>query len=98
MIVSNVRRGVTIRTRLSALRAFFRYAETRGWCSRGLADAIILPRIFQGETLPLGPSWQEVKRLLSGTEGNRPTDIRDRAILMLAVYGLRSAELLSLKL
>jgi len=90
---------VTIRTKLSALRAFFRFAETRGWCTNGLSDAIILPRIFQGETLPLGPSWQEVKRLLSGTEGNRPTDIRDRAILMLlAVYGLRSAELLSLKL
>lgn len=91
----------TIRTKLSALRAFFRLAETRGWCSRGLKEAItiILPRIFQGETLPLGPSWQEVKRLLSGTEGNRPTDIRDRAIVMLlAVYGLRSAELICLKL
>jgi integrase/recombinase XerD len=90
---------VTIRTKLSAVRAFFRYAETRGWCGHGLTDAIILPRIFQGESLPLGPSWQEVKRLLSGTEGNRPTDIRDRAMVMLlAVYGLRSAELLCLKL
>ena len=90
---------VTIRTKLSALRAFFRYAETRGWCSRGLADAIILPRIFQGETLPLGPSWQDVQLLLAGTEGNRPTDIRDRAIVMLlAVYGLRSTELRCLKL
>jgi site-specific recombinase XerD len=90
---------VTIRTKLSALRAFFRYAEMRGWCTHGLTDAIILPRIFRGETLPLGPSWQEVQRLLSGTEGNRPTDIRDRAILMLlAVYGLRSTELRCLKL
>ncbi len=90
---------VTIRTRLSALRAFFRYAETRGWCTQGLARAIALPRIFKSETLPLGPSWQEVQRLLSGTEGNRSTDIRDRAIVMLlAVYGLRSAELLCLKL
>jgi integrase/recombinase XerD len=90
---------VTIRTRLSALRAFFRYAEARGWCTRGLTDTIILPRIFKSETLPQGPSWQEVQRLLSGTEGNRPTDIRDRAIVMLlAVYGLRSAELLCLKL
>jgi site-specific recombinase XerD len=40
-----------------------------------------------------------VQRLLSGTEGNRPTDIRDRAIVMLlAVYGLRSTELRCLKL
>ena len=90
---------VTIRTKLSALRAFFRYAETRAWCTQGLAAAIALPRIFKSETLPLGPSWQEVQRLLSGTEGDRPTNIRDRAIVMLlAVYGLRSAELLCLKL
>jgi hypothetical protein len=52
---------VTIRTKLSALRAFFRYAETRGWCTHGPTDAIILPRIFKSETLPLGPSWQEVQ-------------------------------------
>jgi site-specific recombinase XerD len=90
---------VTIRTRRSALRAFFRYAETRGWCAQGLAATIALPRIFKSETLPLGPSWQEVEWLLASTEGDRPTDIRDRAILMLlAVYGLRSAELRCLKL
>ncbi|HUE82847.1 MAG TPA: tyrosine-type recombinase/integrase [Pyrinomonadaceae bacterium] len=90
---------VTIRTKLSALRAFFRYAEMRGWCTQGLAEAISLPRIFKSETLPLGPSWQDVQRLLASTEGNRPTDIRDRAIVMLlAVYGLRSTELRCLKL
>ena len=90
---------VSLRTKLSSLRAFFRYAEMRGWCTQGLAAAIALPRIFKSETLPLGPSWQEVQRLLASTEGDRPTDIRDRAILMLlAVYGLRSAELRCLKL
>jgi integrase/recombinase XerD len=90
---------VTIRNKLSALRAFFRYAEMRGWCTEGLVAAISLPRIFKHETLPLGPSWQDVQRLLASTEGNRPIDIRDRAILMLlTVYALRSAELRSLKL
>lgn len=90
---------VSVRSKHSALRAFFRYAGMRGWCNQGLAEAIIMPSIFTGEPLPLGPSWQEIQRLLAGTEGDRPTDIRDRAILMLlTVYGLRSSELLSLRL
>jgi len=37
--------------------------------------------------------------VLTDTEGDRPTSIRDRAILMLlAVYGLRSGEVRSLRL
>jgi site-specific recombinase XerD len=40
-----------------------------------------------------------VQHLIASAENNRPTDIRDRAILMLlAVYGLRSAEVRCLKL
>jgi integrase/recombinase XerD len=40
-----------------------------------------------------------VQRLVAATEGSRPKDIRDRAILLLlAVYALRSAEVRALKL
>jgi site-specific recombinase XerC len=40
-----------------------------------------------------------VQRLLTESNGDRLTDIRDRAILMLlTVYGLRSAELRGLRL
>lgn len=50
-------------------------------------------------SLPAGPSWEDVQRLLAETEGDRLTDIRDHAILMLlAVYGLRSAELRGLQI
>ena len=92
-LVEQVTRGgyarVTVQTYASALRAFFRYAEMRGWCRGGLAAAIQAPRVFPQEPLPLGPSWDEVRRLIVTTEGDRPTDIRDRALLMLlAVYGL----------
>jgi integrase/recombinase XerD len=62
------------------LRVFFRYAEQRGWCSRGLATAIMCPRIFADEGLPKGPSWEGVRRLLATTEGDDPKSIRDRAI------------------
>ena len=102
-LVEKVTRGgyarVTVQTYASTLRTFFRFAETRGWCHVGLAAAIKGPRVFAQEPLPVGPSWADVQRLFAATRGNRPTDIRDRAIIMLlAVYGLRSGEVVSLRL
>jgi integrase/recombinase XerD len=87
----------TIQRWASALRRFFRFAEGHGWCSRGLAAAIMAPRVFTHEGLPIGPAWEDVKRLLAAAEGDRPVDIRDRAMLMLlAVYGLRAGEVTAL--
>ena len=89
----------TVRTLASTLRSFFRYAHGCGWCSAGLDAGIKAPRVYRLETLPLGPSWQDVQRLLDSTDGDRPIDIRDRAILMLlAVYGLRRGEVVRLRL
>ncbi len=89
----------TVQTHASILRAFFRYAEQRGWCRSGLAAAIKAPRVFRHETLPFAPSWDDVQRLLAGTVGVHPVDIRDRAILLLlAVYGLRVGELCRLQI
>jgi len=83
----------------TALRAFFRYAEQRGWCTPGLAAAIMAPRLFAEEGLPKGPSWPDVQRLLASTEGQHPKDIRDRAILLLfTAYGLRVGEVRTLRL
>jgi len=87
----------SIKAYASALRAFFRYAGQRGWCSPGLADAIMSPRLFADEGLPKGPPWTDVQRLLTSTEGNQPKNIRDRAILMLfTVYGMRVGEVRAL--
>lgn len=89
----------TIRRWATALRPFFRFAERQQWCRRGLADGITTPHIYRHEGLPIGPSWDEVKRLVAATEGDRPTDIRDRALLLLlAVYGLRAGEVRALRL
>ena len=83
----------SIRRYAESLRSFLRYAERREWCPAGLAIAVKAPRLYTDETLPAGPSWEDVQRLLADTESDRPTDIRDHAILMLlAIYGLRSAE------
>ena len=82
-----------------ALRAFFRHAAARGWCADSIAAGIDGPRLFRQEGLPSGPAWPEVKRLIASTTGDSARDIRDHAILiMLAMYGLRSSEVIGLRL
>jgi integrase/recombinase XerD len=90
---------VSLQMIAGCLRAFFRYGATRGWCRNGLAEAIHSPRVYSLDSLPSAPSWEDVKQLLALTEGDGPTDIRDRAILMLlAMYGLRAGEAQQLRL
>jgi len=90
---------VTSASCAKSLRAFFRYAERCGWCANGIAGAIETPRIFKQESLPTGPDWGSVQKLLASTESNNPMDIRDRAILMLlSVYGFRSSEVAQMRL
>ena len=90
---------MTIQTWAYRLRAFFRFAEARGWCRRGLAASIRSPRVFSQASLPLGPSWDDVRRLLALTEGDQRHNIRARPILMLlAIYGLRVGEVSRLRL
>ena len=75
------------------LRAFFRFAEARSWCLPGIAKGIMAPRFIRGEFVPKGLKREDVLRLLATTEGDRPVDKRDRAILMLFIaYGLRAGE------
>jgi len=69
----------TIRTCATALRAFFRFAEARRWCRKGLAASIQNPRVFSQASLPLGPSWDDVRRLLAMTEGDRPSNMPSAA-------------------
>jgi integrase/recombinase XerD len=90
---------VTVRRCAAAIRPFLRFAERHKWCSPGLADAIRTPRIYSHEGLPLGPSWDDVKRLIATAQGDESVDIRDRAmLLLLAVYGLRAGEVTALRL
>jgi integrase/recombinase XerD len=90
---------VTVRRLAAAIRPFLRFAERHDWCRPGLADAIRTPRIYSHEGLPLGPSWDDVKRLISAAQGDEPVDIRDQAmLLLLAVYGLRAGEVTTLRL
>ncbi len=90
---------ITIHDYAMRLRIFFRFAERRDWCTPGLAEGIIPSRFHPGKPLPKGLDRDEVLRLLATSEGDRPADVRDRAILMVLVaYGLRSGEVAGLRL
>jgi len=84
---------VSLSSTAHALRTWFRHCETRGRTPAGLADSILAPRIYQQEGLPLGPTWEQVGHIIPDSQGDKPLQLRDRAILLwLAVYGLRSGE------
>jgi site-specific recombinase XerD len=90
---------VTVHNVAGSLRAFCRYGADRGWVRRSLASAIQGPRLYALEQLPAGPPWADVQRLIASAGGTRPTDLRDRAILLLmAMYGLRASEVAQLRL
>jgi site-specific recombinase XerD len=89
---------VTIKVHANGVRAFLRHAERRAWYPTHLADLLSGPRIYRQQGLPLGPSWDDVQRLIESTASDEPGDIRDRAILLLfAVYGLRASEVAELR-
>ncbi len=89
----------TVQSFVSALRGFFRFADRSAWVPRGVANILESPRIYRDEQIPVGPSWDDVQRLIATTDGGRPIDIRDRALLLLlAVYGFRAGEVVGLKL
>ncbi len=89
----------SLRTSAKMLRAWFGYCETQSWVQPGLADAVLLPRIYRHEGLPLGPTWDAVGRMVAESNGDDPASTRDHAIiLLLSVYGLRSGEVRRLRL
>jgi integrase/recombinase XerD len=82
----------SIALHVAKLRNFFRYADSKRWCRAGLT-ALDAPRIYRLEGLPRGPAWSDVQRLLAACTGDSPSEIRDRAMLLvIAVYGVRSGE------
>lgn len=90
---------VSLRSAAVALRAWLQHCEQKGYVRPGLAKAILVPRVYSLEGLPLGPTWEQVSRVIAETEGTKPAELRARAVLLLlAVYGIRAGELCRLRL
>ena len=98
-IVAGRWKRTTISFHVYSLRSFFRFATNRGWCAAGIAESIDAPRVYTYENLPQGPTWEEVKKLVTSVNGTSPVEIRSRcAILLCSVYGLRVGEVCGLRL
>jgi integrase/recombinase XerD len=89
----------TVAGQAGALRAFFRYAGERKFCSPHISNGIDVPPVRWDPSAGQCPPWKLVRRIMAGTRGPGPAKIRARAIVLLcATYGLRSGEIASLRL
>ena len=80
------------------LRAFLRYCADHAQTKRGL-DCIDTPRTYRGELPPRALDWELVRRLLVSVDRKSRNGWRDHAILhLMAYYGLRPSEIVSLNL
>lgn len=82
-----------VRTTSNVLRVFFKYARMQRWSPRVMPEAIKGPCIYGHNSVPAGPSWFDVKRLLRFERKDRPGSMRMQVLLLLfALYGLRTSE------
>ncbi len=84
---------------IGRLRSFLRFLEIHKEILPGLSTQIDTPRIYREEQLPRSVDWENVCTLLKSIDRSSPLGKRDYAILLLiTTYGLRSGEIVSLKL
>ncbi len=81
------------------LRAFLRFEYTRGVLQTPLHEMIDTPRVYRLEKLPRTLPWSVVNKLLNSIDRTDEQGIRNYAMLLLiATYGMRSCEVVSLSL
>ncbi|MFN7970811.1 MAG: site-specific integrase [Acidobacteriota bacterium] len=82
-----------------ALRTFLRFLVVRGYTTRDLTAAVPVIPTYRLARLPRAISSDATARILAGIDRSTPTGLRDYAILvLLATYGMRSGQLLALRL
>ena len=82
-----------LRTTANVLRVFFQYARMVRWSPAVTPEAIRGPCIYSHNSVPAGPSWFDVQRLLRFERPDRPGSMRMQVLLLLfALYGLRTSE------
>ena len=92
-------RGTTISSHVQNLKVFFRFAERRRWCRKGLSPGIFGPVLDRRSNVRKGPSWADVRRLIDSVGTKNPNDLRARAVLLLlSMYALRGSEVCNLNL
>jgi integrase/recombinase XerD len=91
--------GSTISSHTQNLKVFFRFAERRRWCRKGISPGIFGPLVKSRDRVRKGPSWADVRRLIDSVGKDTPNDLRARAVLLLlSMYALRASEVYNLNL
>lgn len=84
---------------VATLRSYMRWNHARGLLRVPLHTQIASPQVYRLERLPRALPWEQVSRLLRSIDRSDPVGLRDFTVLYLAAhYGLRSGELMNLKL
>lgn len=84
---------------IAHVRSFLKFLATRGAVKPGFDSQIDTPRLYRGEQLPRSLPWDTVRALLGSIDRTTPMGMRDYAIfLLIATYGLRASEIVTLKL
>ena len=89
----------SLRYVVGQLRAFLRFQHEQGVINTPLHAMIDTPRVYRQERLPRSLPWEAVRALLSSIDRTDAHGIRDYTMLFLiATYGLRPCEVVSLAL
>ena len=84
---------------IAALRGFLRFLATDGRTPAGLDRRIDTPRLYRLEQLPRALPWDTVMSLLRSIDTASAMGLRDYTMfLLIATYGLRASEVVSLSL
>jgi integrase/recombinase XerD len=84
---------------IAALRSFLRFLATDGRTPTGLDRRIDTPRLYRLEQLPRALPWDTVMLLLRSIDTTSDMGLRDYTMfLLIATYGLRASEVVSLSL
>jgi site-specific recombinase XerD len=81
------------------VRSLLRFLASRGEVPVGLDAQIDTPRVYRGEQLPRALPWDTVCSLLQSIDRSTIIGRRDHAMLLLiSTYGLRSSDVVGLRL
>lgn len=84
---------------VTALRAFLRFLAAEGRCRPGLDHAVPTVPEWRLSALPRYLEADDVERVITSCDLNKPQGIRDRAVLLLlARLGLRAGDIVTMRL
>lgn len=89
----------SLRQTRSGVRLFLSFLADRGSVDARLSSLVPPVATQRGTQVPRGFSDEQIARALSSLSGSSPSQIRDRAIIvLLTVYGVRRAQIAGLRL